>query len=62
MSTKKPRVGITLDMYSATVLNELAKKEQKSVSSLIKELILQALDRREDMALSELAQLRDSSL
>ncbi len=60
MSTKKPRVNITLDMYTVIVLNELATKEQKSVASLAKELILEALDRREDMVLSNLADRRDS--
>ena len=60
MPTKKPRVNVTFDISMASVLAKLAKKEQKSVASLAKELILEALDRREDMVLSNLADRRDS--
>ncbi len=37
------------------------KQENKSVSMLAKELILEALEYREDLALSTLAKIRDKS-
>lgn len=59
MPTKNPRVNITFEETTAGLLAELAKQEHKSVSSLAKELILEALERREDMALSAIAKIRD---
>ena len=37
----------------------MAKQQKKSVSSLAKELILEALERCGDMVLSDIAQVRD---
>jgi predicted CopG family antitoxin len=59
MPTKNPRINITFEEATAGLLNSLAKQEHKSVSSLAKELILEALERREDMVLSSLAKVRD---
>ncbi|MCK4265212.1 hypothetical protein KAW80_02540 [Candidatus Babeliales bacterium] len=60
MPTKNPRVNITFEEATAAMLSSLAKQEQKSLSSLAKELILEALERREDMVLSSIAKTRDS--
>lgn len=60
MPTKNPRIHITMDSESANLLSSLAEQENKSVSSLSLELILEALDRREDMALSSIAEARDT--
>ena len=59
MPTKNPRINITLKDSTAGLLSRLAKHEHRSVSSLTKELILEALARREDIALSSLAEIRD---
>ena len=59
MPTKNPRINITFDQDWAELIADLAERENKSVSSFAKELILDSLDRREDMALSKLAELRD---
>lgn len=59
MPTKNPRVNITFDPAVMKVVETLAKKENLSVSSVARELILEALDRREDMALSAIAKIRD---
>jgi len=59
MPTKNPRINITFETETAGLLATLAKHEHKSVSSLAKELILEALERREDMALSIIAETRD---
>ncbi|MCF7799606.1 hypothetical protein K9M16_01245 [Candidatus Babeliales bacterium] len=59
MPTKNPRINITFEIAYAEQLAFLAKQENKSISSLAKELILEALERREDMLLSSLAESRD---
>jgi len=56
MATKKPRFNVTLDENTASILNQLADHESKSISSLAKELILEALELREDMALAAIAE------
>jgi hypothetical protein len=59
MPTKNPRINITFDPELVSVLVSVAKQEQVSLSSLAKELILEALERREDVTLSAIAQARD---
>ena len=61
MPTKHPRINITFEEATVVLLSELAQQEQKSVSGLAKELVLEALERREDMLLSALAEMRDSA-
>jgi hypothetical protein len=59
MPTKHPRINITFEEAIANLLSDLAHQEHKSVSGFAKELILEALERREDMSLSALAEIRD---
>ena len=59
MPTKNPRINITFEETAAELLTTMAKQENKSVSSMAKELILEALERREDVVLSAIAQVRD---
>jgi hypothetical protein len=61
MPTKNPRINITFEHATAKVLVLLAKQEHKSISGLAKELILDALERREDMVLSTVAKNRDTA-
>lgn len=61
MPTKNPRINITLEESTAGLLLSLAEHEHKSVSSLAKELVLEALERREDRILSAIAEVRDTS-
>jgi hypothetical protein len=61
MPTKNPRINITLEASTAVFLTSLANHEHKSLSSLAKELVLEALERREDVALSSIAAIRDTS-
>ena len=42
MPTMKPRLNVTFDRATASILGDLAKEEHMSVSSLAKELILEA--------------------
>jgi hypothetical protein len=59
MATKNPRLNLTLEPPLVSVLSSLAKKEHTSVANMAKELILEALDRREDLALSAIAEARE---
>ena len=59
MPTTNPRLNITFLPDTAALLARLAKREKKSVASLTKELVLDALERREDVALSLLAERRE---
>ena len=59
MPTKNPRLNITFKKETTGLLTRIAKDEDKSVSSVAKELILEALEYREDVALSAIATARD---
>ena len=49
-----------MEESTAGLLASLAEHEHKSISSLAKELVLEALERREDMTLSAIAEIRDT--
>jgi len=57
---KTPHINITFEENTVDLLNYLAKQEDKTISNLIKELVFEALDRREDMVLSAIAESRDT--
>jgi hypothetical protein len=61
MPTNNPRINITVEQSVASVLSSLAEHEHKSISSLAKELLLEALERREDITLSAIAKIRDAA-
>lgn len=61
MPTHNPRINVTFDAATAGVLADMAVLEHKSLSNLAKELILEALDRREDKVLSAIAEHRDTT-
>ncbi len=60
MPTTNPRINVTFDPNLNKQINLLAAHEQKPVSRLIKELVIEALENREDFYLSALAQSRDT--
>ncbi len=60
MPTNNPRLNITLEPKLMAIVNMLAKQAHKSVASFSKELIIEALERREDRVLSALAEARDT--
>ena len=60
MPTNNPRINITLEPSTLDLVTLLAEQEHKSISSLSKELILEALERREDKFLSAIAESRDA--
>jgi predicted DNA-binding protein len=61
MPTTNPRINITLEQQIADIINELAIQESRAISSMAKELILEALEMREDISLAKIAKIRDTS-
>ena len=58
MVPKKTRLSTMLQTLDARALNVLAKKHQTSISGIARELILDALDRHEDITFSRLSEER----
>ena len=56
MPTKNPRYVVTVNEEIALFLSSVSKKKKKSVSSLIMDLIEEAIDLREDLYLSKKAE------
>ncbi|MCC8406685.1 MAG: DUF6290 family protein [Rickettsia endosymbiont of Ecitomorpha arachnoides] len=57
--SKSPRVNVTFEPVISTLLSNLAVQENKSLSSLVRELTLEALEMREDLFLSKVAKKLD---
>jgi len=60
MTTKHPRLNVTLDSEGMKAIEFLAKQGDKSLSSIAKELIEEALELREDIYFSRIAAQRDT--
>jgi hypothetical protein len=58
MPTKNPRVNIVVEQPLYTVVQELATSEGISMSTLARDLIREAIDMREDVSLTALADSR----
>lgn len=54
MPTKNPRINVMFEEKTANTLMSIADYENKSISSLVRELTLEALDLREDFYLSKI--------
>ncbi|WP_236870081.1 ribbon-helix-helix domain-containing protein [Candidatus Bandiella numerosa] len=59
MPTKNPRINITANEKLLTNITFIAEQEKKTVSMLAKELIEEALEKREDLYLSSIALSRE---
>lgn len=59
MPTVNPRINVTFEQEVSSQISSLAAQEHKSASRLVKELVIEALERREDVYFSELAESRD---
>jgi hypothetical protein len=55
MATKNPKINVTFEETTAVLLASLAASQEKSLSCLIRELALEALELREDFYLSKMA-------
>ncbi len=62
MPTENPRVNVMLERPLYGVMHELAESEGLSMSALARELIREALELREDIALGSLADEREKTL
>jgi len=60
MTTKNPRINVTFEEETSCLLTALARQERKPVASLVRELALEALERREDFYLSKIAEKTDT--
>jgi predicted DNA-binding protein len=58
MPTKNPRVNIVVEPPLYSVMHDLATIEGVSMSSIARDLIREAIDLREDVALAALADTR----
>ena len=59
LTTKNPRINVTFEEATAGLLAHLAQQEHKSMASLVRELALEALEMREDLYLSNVAEKLD---
>jgi len=62
MPTKNPRINIVLEEPLYRIIREMAEKDGLSMSNLSRDLIREALELREDVALAALAEERDATL
>lgn len=60
MPTKNPRLNVVLDPELYELVEKISKQEDKSMSVVAKELIEDALEKHEDMLLSEIAMKREA--
>jgi hypothetical protein len=56
MATKNPRINVAFEESIAGILSTLARQENKSTASFVRELALEALEMREDFCLSKIAE------
>ncbi|MEJ0063663.1 MAG: hypothetical protein WDO70_10835 [Alphaproteobacteria bacterium] len=61
MPTTNPRINLTLEPQWRSILAKIAAVEGKTIAGLTKELVLEALELREDIALSALAKAREAT-
>jgi len=59
MPTINPRINIVTNIELHKAICHIAKTEDISLSAAAKELIIEALDKREDRFLSDIANVRD---
>ena len=59
MATKNPRINVTFEEQNIEFFASIAKSERKSLSCVLKELVIEALERREDVCFSKIAEKLD---
>lgn len=60
MPTKNPRLNVVLSTDLYQMVEKLSEQEDKSMSVVAKELIEEALEKHEDLLLSEMAMKREA--
>ena len=61
MTTKNPSINATFEEQNIEFFTSIAKSERKSLSCVLKELTIEALERREDVHLSKIAEKLDAA-
>lgn len=61
MPTKNPRLNVVLSSDLYETIEKIAKQEGKSMSVVAKELMEDALEKHEDLLLSQIAMKRESA-
>ena len=56
-----PRINVTFNETTVGLLSHLASQENKSISSFVRELTIHALEMREDLYLSKIADKLDKN-
>ncbi|MGR3218510.1 MAG: toxin-antitoxin system, antitoxin component [Candidatus Anammoxibacter sp.] len=61
MPTKKPRINVVLEKPLYECIDQLAKKDKVSMSLKVRDLVKEALELEEDIALSGFAEEREKT-
>jgi len=61
MPTKNPRINIVLERPLYEVLQQMAQRENVSLSMKVRDLVRESIDRQEDLALAGIAEEREAS-
>ncbi|RME18498.1 MAG: ribbon-helix-helix protein, CopG family [Bdellovibrio sp.] len=61
MPTQKPRLNVVVTDEIYKIIEQLSIREGKSMSVIAKELLEDAIDKHEDLLLSELTQKREKT-
>jgi len=62
MPAKNPRVNVVLERPLYDALGRLARREGSSLSTKARDLLRDALETHEDLALAEIAEVRERTL
>ena len=62
MPTKNPRINVVLEEPLYKAIEQLAKRDKVSLSLKVRDLVKEALEIEEDVALSAFAEERDKTL
>ncbi|MCJ7507447.1 MAG: toxin-antitoxin system, antitoxin component [candidate division Zixibacteria bacterium] len=62
MPTKNPRINVVLEEPLYAAIEQLTKRDKVSLSLKVRDLVKEALEIEEDVALSAFAEERDKSL
>jgi metal-responsive CopG/Arc/MetJ family transcriptional regulator len=61
MPTKNARINVVVEKPLYTLIDEISKERGISKSMLVRDLVIEAIDLREDQALARFADERDKS-
>jgi hypothetical protein len=61
MPTKNPRVNVVLEKGLYSIIHEMAANEGISMSLIMRDMVKEALEIREDMALAKIADQREQT-